>query len=179
MTTSTEEKLLASKSWRRAKAHNSREELNLQKEKCRLERQVGREICQIKAAQNRFERQYYRTNSAIERKHSTTEKKRSLVLPPVKEGNDENDRLPMFPRDRRMSKSLDSFPPLAKDPLSLTWSLTGAVKRTTSVISASSSDQALSSISGDSPNAVKAVIHRRTRSFAGMPSETGSRFAPS
>ena len=170
MLRSTEEKLLASKSWRRARAHNSREEVNLQKEKCRLDRRVGREMCQLRAAQNRFELQYYGKNSAIERKNSMMERTSSLVLPPVSEGNDRD--LLKLPRERRMSKSLDSLPPIAMDSPSLPWSLNGALKRSNSVNSASNSDQALSSYSDDPPRQV--VLHRRTQSYAEISSRTNS-----
>lgn len=172
MIRSTEEKLLASKSWRRARAHNSREEVNLQKEKCRLDRRVGREMCQLRAAQNRFELQYYRKNSAIERKNSMMERTSSLVLPPVSEGNDRD--LLKWPRERRMSKSLDSLPPIAMDSLSLPWSLNGALQRSNSVNSASNSDQALSSYSDDVQRPANVVLHRRTQSYAGISSSKNS-----
>ena len=98
------------------------------------------------------------------------ERTSSLVLPPVSEGNDTD--LLKLPRERRMSKSLDSLPPIAMDSLSLPWSLNGSLKRSNSVNSASSSDQALSSYSDDSPRQV--VLHRRTQSYAGISSRTNS-----
>ena len=47
--------MLASSSWRRANAYNSREEQSLQKEKHRLLKQFEAETGQLRAAQNRFE----------------------------------------------------------------------------------------------------------------------------
>ena len=135
MKTSAEEKLMASRNWRRASAHNSRVEQSLQKEKCRLERQFDRDICQLKAAQNRFELQY--------RKTSTTERKTSLVLPPVHEDKDigleeNNELLKKASRVRRMSKSLDSLPPLTSDSLTASKFNVGTRRRSSSVNSAQS-----------------------------------------
>ena len=112
METSQEEKLKASSSWKRANAHNSRVKLGLQKEIGRLDRQFEREICQLKAAQNRFELQY--------RRMSTPGKKSPLVLPPVKErdiSHEESNTLLKVPKERSLSNSLTYLPPLPAESL--------------------------------------------------------------
>ena len=112
METSQEEKLKASSSWKRANAHNSRVKLGLQKEICRLDRQFEREICQLKAAQNRFEQHY--------RRMSTPGKKSPLVLPPVKEmdiSHEESNALLKVPKERSLSNSLTYLPPLPAESL--------------------------------------------------------------
>lgn len=164
-----EEKLMASSSWRRANAHNSREEQNLQKEKCRLERQFEREICQLKAAKNRFELQ--------RRKNSTTEPRRktSVVLPPVHEerdiGGEESDKFLKMPRDRRMSRSLTSLPPLTADVLAAAGnSNVGTRKRSKSVNSAASEPIPLNKL-GDGTGETdgdKHAEHRRSKSYSGL-----------
>ena len=163
---------MASKSWRRANAHNSRSEQSLQKEKCRLERQFEREISQLRAAQNRFELQY--------KKNSTTERKTSLVLPPVHEGGDigadENNNLPKRPRERRMSRSLDCLPPIAVDSMSEGTFKTSTRGRSVSLNNAPG-DLALSTCKSDKPFAAKEVPCRR-RSYAGMSSTSSTRLQP-
>lgn len=128
MKTSQEEKLKASRSWRRANAHNSREKLGLQKEIGRLDRQFEREICQLKAAQNRFQLQY--------RRMSTPGKKSPLVLPPVKErdmSREESDALLKVPKERGLSNSLTYLPPLTVESLSSSTLNVGTRARSISV----------------------------------------------
>lgn len=106
---SKEEKMLASSSWRRANAYNSREEQSLQKEKHRLLKQFEAQTGQLKAAQNRFELQY------------KTGRKTSCTLPPLREESNARLRLPKRSVERRdsfgSSKSLPSLPSL-EDSLS-------------------------------------------------------------
>ena len=128
MKTSQEEKLKASSSWRRANANNSREKLGLQKEIGRLDRQFEREICQLKAAQNRFQLQY--------RRMSTPGKKSPLVLPPVKErdiSREESDALLKVPKERSLSNSLTYLPPLTVESLSSSTLNVGTRARSISV----------------------------------------------
>ena len=141
---SKEEKMLASSSWRRANAHNSREEQNLQKEKRRLSRQFEAEACQLKAAQNRFEQQY------------KTARKTSLVLPPVHEELS-NARLELSKRsaEEKVSKSLPSLPRLADSVFTVRDSDTRT--RSTSVISAT-----------DVAEQTDKKYRRRTKSYAGL-----------
>ena len=98
----------------------------MEKEMSRLDRQFEREICQLKAAQNRFELQY--------RRMPTPGKKSPLVLPPVNErdiSREESEALLKVPTERHLSNSLTSLPPLATDSFS-TSSLSG-VRRGRSV----------------------------------------------
>lgn len=152
---SKEEKLLASSSWRRANAHNSREEQNLQKEKLRLLKQFEAETYQLKAAQNRFEMQY------------KSGRKTSLVLPPVHEEG--SGRLQQSKRSGQKrgsigsSKSLPSLPRLA-DSLS-----TGAGNdtriRSISVAGSVDSRTDVAEQTGLKPR-------RRTKSYAGLSTTT-------
>lgn len=141
---SKEEKMLASSSWKRANAHNSREEQNLQKEKRRLLRQFEAEVCQLKAAQNRFEQQY------------KTARKTSLVLPPVHEELS-NARLETSRRsaEKKVSTSLPSLPRLADSRSSVRDDDTRT--RSTSVISAT-----------DVAEQTDRKYRRRTKSYAGL-----------
>lgn len=168
MKTSAEEKLKASKSWRKANAYNTREDFHLQKEICRLDRQVEREICQLRAAQNRFNLHY--------RKKSNPEKKLPVVLPPVQEVRDicreENDELMARQRARRMSKSLTSLPPLATDPLFANTCNVGSRERSSSLNSAAS-DPSPTKCKND---VAKEPSHGR-RSLAGL-SVTRTRLKP-
>lgn len=160
---SKEEKMMASVSWKRANAHNSREEQNLQKEKQRLMRQFEAETCQLRAAQNRFEMQY--------RKTSTTERKTSLVLPPLRE--EDSSRLELLKRrdEKRgsigTSVSLPSLPRLTNS----SFVITGARPRSISVSSAADT-HSVASTARDSHKETAAVQHRRRKSYAGLPNET-------
>lgn len=156
---SKHEKMMASKSWRMANASNSREEQNLQKEKQRLMKQYEAETCQLKAAQNRFENQY--------RKKSTTEKKTSLVLPPLQEKNSH----PLKGQDGRKgscgnSVSLPSLPRSADS-----FSVIAAVPRPRSVsVSSEADSHSASLIVSDSHKGIASTQHhRRSKSYAGLP----------
>lgn len=156
---SKEEKMLASSSWRRANAHNSREEQSLQKEKRRLLRQFEAETCQLKAAQNRFELQY------------KTGRKTSFTLPPLREESSSRLRLPKRSGERRdsigSSKSLPSLPSL-EDSLS-TVAASDTRLRSRSVSSAADSHSAEA---GNNCNVVAEQTdikyRRRTKSYAGF-----------
>lgn len=151
---SKEEKMLASSSWRRANAHNSREEQNLQKEKLRLLKQFEAETCQLKAAQNRFEQQY------------KSGRKTSLVLPPVHE--EVSGRLQQSKRsgERRgsigSSTSLPSLPRLA-DSLSTRASYDTRIRS----ISVGSVDSRT-----DVAEQTAIKPRRRTKSYAGLSTTT-------
>lgn len=144
--------MLASSSWKRANAHNSREEQNLQKEKRRLLRQFEADSCQLKAAQNRFELQY------------KTGRKTSLVLPPLHEGGRGQLELSTRSSEKRRgsigsSKSLPSLPRLV-DSLS-TGAGSDAGIRCSSVISAVDSRT-------DVPEQTAVKNRRRSKSYAGF-----------
>ena len=152
--------MLASTSWRRANAYNSREEQSLQKEKRRLLKQFEAETGQLKAAQNRFELQY------------RTGRKTSFTLPPLREESSARSRLPERSVERRdslgTSKSLPSLPSLV-DSLS-----TGATSdtrlRSRSVSSVADSHFA-GSVNNCNDVAEKTgkTYRRRTKSYAGFP----------
>ena len=107
--TSLERKLKASSRCKEVKAFNYREQFSLHREICRLDRQVEREICKLKAAQNRFELQY----------RKKIERKSSVVLPPLREGKDKSvEKDSGFlkrPTEILISRSVTSLPPLVSD----------------------------------------------------------------
>ena len=158
---SKEEKLiLASSSWRRANAYNSREEQSLQKEKHRLLKQFEAETGQLKAAQNRFELQY------------KTARKTSVTLPPLREESSARLRLPKRSVERRdsfgSSKSLPSLPSL-EDSLS-TGTATDTRLRSRSVNSTADFHPA-GRVNNHDDMAVKTgfTYRRRSKSYAGFP----------
>ena len=152
--------MLASSSWRRANAYNSREEQSLQKEKRRLLKQFEAETGQLKAAQNRFELQY------------KTGRKTSFTLPPLREESSARLRLPNRSVERRdsigSSKSLPSLP-------SLEDSLSKVAASDTRIRSRSVSSAADFHTTGavNYPNDVAEktgrTYRRRTKSYAGSP----------
>lgn len=157
---SKEEKMLASSSWRRAKAYNSREQQSLQKEKHRLLKQFEAETGQLKAAQNRFELQY------------KTGRKTSITLPPLREESSARLRLPKRSVERRdslgSSKSLPSLPSL-EDSLS-TEAASDTRLRSRSVSSAADFHPA-GRVNNHDDVAEKTGFtnRRRTKSHAGFP----------
>ena len=153
--------MLASTSWRRANAYNSREEQSLQKEKRRLLKQFEAETGQLKAAQNRFELQH------------RTGRKTSFTLPPLREESSARSRLPKRSVERTdslgTSKSLPSLPSL-EDSLS-TVATRDTRLRSRSVSSVTDSHTA-GAVNNCNDMAKKTdIIHRRrTKSYAGFPS---------
>lgn len=157
---SKEEKMLASASWRRANADNSREEQSLQKEKRRLLKQFEAETGQLKAARNRFELQY------------KAGRKTSFTLPPLRDESSARLRLPKRSVERRdsfgSSKSLPSLPS-SEDSLS-TVAASDTRLRSRSISSAADSHSA-GAVNNRNDVTEKIVVtyRRRTQSYAGFP----------
>ena len=152
--------MLASSSWRRANAYNSREEQGLQKEKHRLLKQFEAETGQLRAAQNRFELQY------------KTGRKTSITLPPLREESSTRLRLPKRSLERRdslgSSKSLPSLPSL-EDSLS-TAVASDTRLRSKSVSSAADFHPAAGVNNHDDvAEKIGFTYRRRTKSYAGYP----------
>lgn len=154
---SKNEKMMASKSWRKANAHNSREEHNLQREKQRLMKQFEAETCQLRAAQNRFENQY--------RKKSTTERKTTLVLPPLQ---DKNSHLKEKDGGKGSGWSSVSLPSLPR--LTDSFSVIAVQRRRSVSVGDEADDHSASSIASDSREGTACTQHRRrSKSYAGPP----------
>ena len=157
---SKEEKMLASSSWRRANAYNSREEQSLEKEKRRLLKQFEAETGQLKAAQNRFELQY------------KTGRKTSFTLPPLREESSARLRLPKRSVERRdslgSSKSLPSLPSLEDSLSTVAASDTRLRSRSVSSVADSHHAGAVND-RNDVAEQTGITYRRRTKSYSGFP----------
>ena len=119
-------------------------------------------MCQLKAAQNRFELQF----------RKKVERKSSLLLPPVHEGGDigieESNEFLKRPKERRISRSLTSLPPLGAESTPLDTSNVNASERS-SGLKRAPSDPVLLRCNSESPgDKFSTEGPRRRRSYAGI-----------